>query len=93
MPTKSEKQARRYPIVILHGWAIDQQNDLKWQPFMEFLKEAGWKVHFLPLPGLSSPLEKVWQLNDYVNWVREQIRGEEQVILMGHSFGGQLAVH
>ncbi len=84
--------SKQPPIVILHGWAIDQQNDLKWQPFMDFLKKAGGKVYFLPLPGLSSPLTKVWQLNDYVNWVHEQLRGEEHIILLGHSFGGQLAV-
>lgn len=88
---KLTSSLRQYPIVVLHGWAIDDQNQLKWQPFIDFLVAAGWSVRFLDLPGLSQPLDKVWQLNDYVNWVHEMI-GDDNVILLGHSFGGQLAV-
>jgi pimeloyl-ACP methyl ester carboxylesterase len=88
----STSSKTKFPIIILHGWAIDQQNDLKWRPFIEVLESEGWTVKFFPLPGLSSPLEKVWQLNDFVNWVHEQLKDEEKVILLGHSFGGQLAV-
>lgn len=83
---------KRCPIVILHGWAVDEQNQQKWQPFIEFLEAEGWSVKFLPLPGLTRPLDKVWQLNDYVNWVHEELSTLGKIILVGHSFGGQLAV-
>jgi len=88
---KTTSSLKDYPIVILHGWAVDEQNALKWQPFTDFLVADGWSVKFLDLPGLSQPLDKVWQLNDYVNWVHEVI-GDQEVMLLGHSFGGQLAV-
>lgn len=84
-------QLKQLPIVILHGWAVDENNQLKWQPFIERVEAAGWTVRFMRLPGLSQPLDKVWQLNDYVNWVHDQL-GDQQVILLGHSFGGQLSV-
>jgi pimeloyl-ACP methyl ester carboxylesterase len=84
------------PLIILHGWAADHQNELKWQPkwqpLMEQLTAAGTQVNFLPLPGLSSTLEKAWQLNDYVNWLHKQLAEYKKVVLLGHSFGGQLAV-
>ncbi|MBW7944149.1 alpha/beta hydrolase [Patescibacteria group bacterium] len=89
---KITSSLQRSPIVILHGWAMDEQNQLKWQPFTEFLEKEGWVVKFLPIPGLSSALDKVWQLNDFVNWVHQQVDGLPKVILVGHSFGGQLAV-
>src|SRR6185369_14831956 len=89
---KTTSSRHQLPIVILHGWAIDEQNEQKWFPFSEFLEAEGWKVIFLPIPGLSAPLEKVWQLNDFVNWVHAKLHDYQHVILLGHSFGGQLAV-
>jgi len=88
---KLTSSLKRYPIIILHGWAIDEHHEQKWQPFIDFLIVDGWTVRFLDLPGLSQPLEKEWHLNDFVNWVHETI-GQNKVILLGHSFGGQLAV-
>lgn len=89
---KLSNSLRRTPVYILHGWAIDENNEQKWQPFIEFIEKEGWQVHFLGLPGLTTPLDKVWQLNDYVNWVHQELCSQPKVILIGHSFGGQLAV-
>jgi pimeloyl-ACP methyl ester carboxylesterase len=36
-------------------------------------------------------MDSTWRLQDYVEWLGGQI-GAEKVILLGHSFGGQLAV-
>lgn len=89
---KTTNSLKRLPVYILHGWAIDENNKQKWLPFIEFLEVEKWVVHFLPLPGLTTSLDRAWQLNDYVNWVHQQLSDEDQVILIGHSFGGQLAV-
>ena len=80
------------PVIILHGWSIDPQNQLKWKPFIEELERSGVEVHFLPLPGLSIPTENAWRLNDYVHWLQDQLKSYKSVVLLGHSFGGQLAI-
>jgi pimeloyl-ACP methyl ester carboxylesterase len=82
----------KIPVIILHGWAVDPQNHLKWQTFIDELEQGGAEVHFLPLPGLSTTTDKPWQLNDYVNWLHEQLESYKNIVLLGHSFGGQLAI-
>lgn len=81
------------PVILLHGWAIDPQNQQKWRPFMEQLDSTGWSLRFLDLPGFGTePLTEAWRLNDYVNWLHHQLKSQPQLVLLGHSFGGQLAV-
>ncbi len=78
-------------IYLLHGWAISAVNESKWQQLRTFLKKQGIDTIFLALPGLSSPLDRPWTLQSYVEWLAEQLPKEEKVVLLGHSFGGQLA--
>lgn len=59
---------------------------------MNQLLKLGVRSHFLGLPGLSSPLDEVWTLQDYVDWVVNQLPANKKVILVGHSFGGQIAI-
>jgi len=76
-------------IYILHGWAIDSENEKKWHEFRKLLSELGYETNFLAIPGLTNKLDKVWSLNDYVVWLENQLP-KEKVILLGHSFGGQI---
>ena len=87
--TATNNQPQR---VILHGWSQDSATQSKWQPLVAQLEQAGYQVTYLNLPGLTAPLDKVWQLADYRDWVLEQIKDFSNVVLIGHSFGGQLAV-
>lgn len=86
-----KKPIASLPLVILHGWAVNPDNQAKWQPLIEKLTRSGKTVRFLGLPGLTTALKEVWQLSDYVHWLDQQLNGQ-RVVLIGHSFGGQLAV-
>lgn len=76
---------------VLHGWSLRPDVKQKWQPLINKLTAAGYQVEFLKLPGLQTELEEVWQLEDYRSWLLDQIENKESVVLVGHSFGGQLA--
>ena len=87
-------------IFILHGWTYSIE---KWNPFVKLLKQKGIEVNILKIPGLTDKLDKVWELNDYVEWLKQKIDNQEvnnltmkqfnnKVILIGHSNGGRIAV-
>ena len=85
-------------VYILHGWAIrsGNLNEEKWNPFIEQLKKNNdLNVIFLKIPGLSAPLNEVWDLDDFVHWLEIEVNKkseDDKVILIGHSFGGQIAI-
>lgn len=78
-------------LFLLHGWAINPNNQQKWQAFQTELKAANLDSTFLGLPGLSSELDTPWTLDDYIEWLKITLP-VEPVVLLGHSFGGQLAI-
>ncbi len=78
-------------IYLLHGWSIDDNNREKWQDFMNALRNQDFNPHFLPIPGLDNDVENPWNLSDYVGWLEVKLP-QHPVCLLGHSFGGQLAV-
>ncbi len=79
-------------IYLLHGWAINSANSQKWESLQNSLKKQGINSQFLPIPGLSTAHDQVWGLNDYVNWLTNELPQHQPIILLGHSFGGQLAI-
>lgn len=78
-------------IVVLHGWTLEKAVTDKWQPFLKLLKKAGLTVHFWPLPGLATPPKEPLHLQNYVAWLEKKTQSLDSFILLGHSFGGQLA--
>src|SRR3989344_1027021 len=83
-------------IFILHGWT---RSTGKWNPFVELLKRKGIEVNLLKIPGLTQKIDKVWQINDYVEWLIKIISNEamkqsnNKFILIGHSNGGRIALN
>ncbi|MBU0978494.1 alpha/beta hydrolase [Patescibacteria group bacterium] len=85
--------SKKFDVVIymLHGWALHGQQTKMWAEFIKALKEKGIEGKLLKIPGLSASLEEVWGVNDYVQWLLKQLP-HQPVILLGHSFGGQIAI-
>jgi pimeloyl-ACP methyl ester carboxylesterase len=47
----------------------------------------------LKIPGLTVPHDRVWKLDDYVEWVKDQLKDEEEpIVLLGHSNGGRISI-
>lgn len=77
-------------IYIVHGWTYTLE---RWYPLIDSLKQDGFEPVLLKVPGLSAPLEKPWRLENYVQWLKEQLAKEsEPVILIGHSNGGRISL-
>jgi len=77
-------------VIILHGWAKTLD---KWQKLLNALDEKEIKSDLLTIPGLTSKLEKAWNMEDYVKWFKNIIEKEkEKIILIGHSNGGRIAI-
>jgi pimeloyl-ACP methyl ester carboxylesterase len=76
-------------IFILHGWTYSTE---KWQPFIKSLNRQGFEVVLLKIPGLTEKIDRVWDLDDYVDWLKKTLKKEREIILIGHSNGGRIAL-
>lgn len=76
-------------LYILHGWTTDTS---RWQPFLDALKQENIIPIFLPIPGLTAPLEHPWTLSDFVEWLYKTVKDEPKVSILGHSNGGRIAL-
>ncbi len=80
-------------FLVLHGWGSKSE---KWQRVGELLAEKELKVIIPDLPGFgqSDQPKSGWTLNDYCDFVEEFVRflSLEKFYLLGHSFGGEIAV-
>jgi pimeloyl-ACP methyl ester carboxylesterase len=81
------------PFLILHGWG---SNSERWINVADLISQKGFKVIVPDLPGFgkSDPLPVPWNMNNYIKWVEEFVKqlNLDEFYLMGHSFGGALAV-
>ena len=75
--------------VVLHGWA---SNPAHWSQVIKGLKDNGFKVLKPDLPGFTVPISKPYNTQDYVDWLKNYLRGKGKVVLIGQSFGGQIAI-
>ncbi len=80
----------QHHIYILHGWAVSAENEQKWTAFRDELQRQGVQSTFVGLPGLTTPNDEVWTVDDYIEWLAQQLPNKK-VTLLGHSFGGQLS--
>ena len=77
-------------VIILHGWT---KTRAKWREFLDALEKKGIKGYLPKIPGLTGGLKKVWELADYVDWLKNIVDKEKgKVILVGHSNGGRIVL-
>lgn len=77
-------------IYIIHGWSYNLD---KWRNIKPFLRSHGLDPVFLNVPGLTEPSDKVWDIDDYVGWLNKKLRGQKDIIVVGHSNGGRIALN
>jgi pimeloyl-ACP methyl ester carboxylesterase len=80
-------------IVLLHGWGCDHTI---WTGVEKHLSERGLRVVSLDFPGFGSAHEppEPWGMEEYTAWLESWLieRGIENPVLVGHSFGGRVAI-
>ena len=79
-------------IRILHGWSYSID---KYEEINSLIKEKGLKTSILKVPGLTQELKKdgVWNIDNYVQWLKKILDKEGKVILIGHSNGGRISLN
>lgn len=81
------------PIVILHGWGL---SSARFNPLVGQLRLLGYTVFAPDLPGFGESAMPInpWGLKDYVEFVDRYLHKNSITlpILIGHSFGGRVAL-
>jgi pimeloyl-ACP methyl ester carboxylesterase len=78
-------------IIILHGW---QSQTKKWNKLKTVLQKQ-YQVFLPDLPGFGkNQIHKPYFLKDYANWLKKYINSHnlKSPIIIGHSFGGRIAI-
>lgn len=82
-------------ILILHGWGYPVSSS-QWAQVKKKLEKEGYTVSVPDLPGFGAtpPPRKPWTIDNYVEWVKNfcEEYNLSQIFLLGHSFGGAVAV-
>lgn len=76
-------------IYILHGWTYSLD---KWQTMIYLLKENGLDPVLLKIPGLAKESDRIWDIEDYVEWLKKETETSDNLVLVGHSNGGRIAL-
>lgn len=81
------------PLLIVHGWGSAAE---RYREAFRLIPEAAVSVVIPDLPGfgVTSPPPNTWSHREYVSWVYELLRivGTAQPVVLGHSFGGGIAL-
>lgn len=76
---------------ILHGWTYSKD---KYKNLANGLNKAGLETVILDVPGLTKKIDKPWDIDDYILWLKKILDKERgKVILIGHSNGGRIAAN
>ena len=82
------------PILILHGWGSSSDS---WSAILELLGQRGFQAIIPDLPGFGKTVapQTVWGVEEYAHFAGKfaDSLGLQKFVLLGHSFGGQTAVH
>jgi pimeloyl-ACP methyl ester carboxylesterase len=73
-------------VIALHGWGRGRQD---WLPVLDGIASL---IPDLPGFGLNAPPPGVWGAREYAEFLRPLLEEADRPILVGHSFGGRVAV-
>jgi len=83
-------------IVILHGWGSNPERWIAVHDQLTLLsKELGSELHIPLMPGFDGEIpRKAMNIDDYVVWLNDYIEAHklQNVVLVGHSNGGRIAI-
>lgn len=92
LSVRYEEAGRGKTLVFLHGWGGRWES---WYPVFYPLSKR-YRVVALDLPGFgeSEMPKSVWGVTDYAEFVNDFIKktGLKNVTIIGHSFGGAIAI-
>ncbi|MBI4123135.1 MAG: alpha/beta hydrolase [Parcubacteria group bacterium] len=81
------------PLLILHGWGGSSES---WVLLQRALSKEGFRVIAIDLPGFgkTNPPAMAWGVQEYSSFVEQFVSaiGLDKFSLLGHSFGGQIAI-
>jgi len=81
------------PLLILHGWGGSSDS---WKRVIEILERENIKVIAPDFPGFgkSKTPPVPWSLQNFVEWLKEFLENLkiDKFFLLGHSFGGRVAI-
>jgi pimeloyl-ACP methyl ester carboxylesterase len=87
------KKSSNKTLVFLHGWGTDSQ---LWFKIVPELINKNYSLYLLDLPGFgqSQIPNTTYSINDYKKIVYEFVKkmGLKNINLIGHSFGGSVAI-
>ena len=75
-------------LYIIHGWTYTVE---PWRETLETMRDDGFKVQMLRVPGLTEPSKKEFTIDDYAKWADENI--PDGAIALGHSNGGRILLN
>ncbi|BCX15507.1 MAG: hypothetical protein KatS3mg097_399 [Candidatus Parcubacteria bacterium] len=76
-------------LVIIHGWR-DSSNS--YQSVIELINQDFNVIRALDLPGFKTPLPRPYTFEDFIQFIEENTKQLDNFYLLGHSFGGALAM-
>lgn len=89
------KITTKSPIIILHGWGREVCGK-KYNEIKNLLEKNGFEVFAPDLPGFGDSVlnKNALEFEDYLSFVNDFILKQKlkDVILIGHSFGGRIAI-
>lgn len=75
-------------LYIIHGWTYTVE---PWKNTLAMLHDNGISVKMLHVPGLTEKSDKVFTIEDYVEWADKNI--PDGAIALGHSNGGRILLN
>lgn len=75
-------------LYIIHGWTYTIE---PWRNTLAMLKNNGINVKMLRVPGLTEKSDRVFTIDDYVDWADKNI--PDGAIALGHSNGGRILLN